>query len=185
MVTQIRTGKKSRLVQGDILSGVDFIEYAVQKKGVVEIAKIEFPNVVILTQDCDLEQDYRVRWSRSGTSNEDKRLFSVLVAPLYNAEHFYAGDHLSLLQMKMAPINKKKSPGDNLRKNLTPRYHYLDFDSSAPLVPSVVDFKHYFSVNVEQLKREKRAKFVCQLAALHREDLCQRFAAFLSRIGLP
>ncbi len=50
----IRVSKKSRIFQGDIYKDVEFIEYAIEKDGVIEISKITFPFVVVLTQDCDL-----------------------------------------------------------------------------------------------------------------------------------
>jgi protein gp37 len=53
------------------------------------------------------------------------------------------------------------------------------------LVPSVADFKHYFSVHVPYLERARRTNFVCRLSDLFREDVSQRFAAYLGRIGLP
>ena len=85
----------------------------------------------------------------------------------------------------MTAINKGKSEGNYLRNNERPRYHYLTFPPSTPIVDSVVDFKHYFSANVKYLKQNRRAMFVCRLAELYREDLSQRYAAYLSRIGLP
>jgi hypothetical protein len=62
---------------------------------------------------------------------------------------------------------------------------FLEFPAAIPIVPSVVDFKHYFSVNVEYLKKLKRSQFICKVAEVFREDVSQRFASFLSRIGLP
>lgn len=178
-------GRRRRLHQGEILRDIDFIEYAVQRRGNIEISTITFPYVVVLTQDCDLQQDYGVRWSRKNKPrNHDKKLFSALVAPLYNCAHFLLGEHLSDLSMTMQKVDSSTNQ-QNLRNNMLPRYHYLGFDRTAPLVPSVVDFKHYFSVNIEHMKMDIRRKFVCRLAPLHREDLSQRFAAFLSRIGLP
>lgn len=112
-------------------------------------------------------------------------LVSVLVAPLYNVEHVYAGDHLTHLGMRMRTINKKKTEGNSLRKNETPRYHFLQFDEDTPIVDSVVDFKHYFSVNVEYLKAIKPENFVRRVAEIYREDISLRFANFLARIGLP
>ena len=174
-----------RVCQGDILRDIEFLEYVTEKNGFIEVSKITFPYVIVLTQDCDLEQDYKVRWSQKKPSTEDKRLFSVLVAPLYNVEHVYAGEHLSELNMEMERINKSKTPGQKLRNNETPRYHFLTFPDDVPLVDSVIDFKHYFSVNVEYLKNIKREQFACRVAELYREDISQRFASFLSRIGLP
>lgn len=181
----VRQQNIARVCQGDIFRDVQFIEYVSEKDGFVEVSRITFPLVVVLTQDCDLEQDYRVRWSRKSTPNEDKRLFSVLVAPLYNVEHVYTGEHLSSLGMTMQAISKNKTPGRNLRNNEAPRYHHLSFPSDVPIVDSVIDFKHYFSVNIEYLKRIKRKHFVCKVAEIFREDISQRFASFLSRIGLP
>jgi hypothetical protein len=184
-MVRIKKQKQARISQGDVIRDVEHVEYVSTKDGVVEISKITFPLVVVLTQDCDLAQDYKFRWSKDKTSNQDKLLLSVLVAPMYNAEQVYAGEHLQDLGLQMSPINKNKSPGQTLRKNETPRYHYIDFPSDIPVVASVIDFKHYFSINVEYLKKHKKSNFVCQLSELFREDVSQRFSSFLSRIGLP
>ena len=85
----------------------------------------------------------------------------------------------------MQEINRKKSPGTNLRNNETPRYHYLEFPDEVQIPASVIDFKHYFSVNVLDLKAKKRTHFVCKVAELYRESICQRFASYLARVGLP
>lgn len=180
-----RSSPRPRVTQGDIYRDIDFIEYAVEKSGIMEVSKINFPLIIVLTQDCDLEQDYHTRWSRKATSSHDKWLLSVLVAPLYNAEHVYIGEHLSALNLKMQSISKEATHGKFLRKNQLPRYHYLEFPSEIHIVPSVIDFRHYFSVNVQHLKKVRKTNFVCNIPALFREDISQRFASFLSRIGLP
>ena len=187
MIRETRVGiqQKARVCQGDVFRNIECIENVVQQGGILEVSKIIFPLVLVLTQDCDLEQDYRVRWSRRKPANQDKALVSVLVAPLYNEEHVYLGQHLSDLKMNMEPINKGKTPGENLRANNNPRYHFLNVPERIQIVRSVIDFKHYFSVHVEYLKKIKRAHFLCQLADLDRENVSQRFASFLSRIGLP
>jgi len=183
--TRIRRKKSTRVCQGDIFGDVEMIEYVIEHEGNIELSRIVFPLVVVLTQDCDLEQEHRVRWSRNGRATQDKWLISILVAPLYNIEHVYQGKHLSDIGMNMEPINEKKSPGKNLRKNERPRYHYLSFPTDQPIVDSVVDFKHYFSVNGNYLRSLRRTNFICRLAPLYREDLSHRFAAYLARIGLP
>lgn len=177
--------KQRRIAQGDIIKNVEHIEYINEKNGNIFVSKIIFPFVIVLTQDCDLNQDYKYRFEQENRTSEDKFLLSVLVAPLYNAEHIYTGEHLSDLEMRMTPINRRKSPGDNLRKNETPRYHYLEFSEDIPVVNSVIDFKHYFSVNVAYINKLKRNKFICQVSPLFREDISQRFSSYLARIGLP
>jgi hypothetical protein len=153
----------------------------VEKRGVIEVSKVVFPLVIVLTQDCDLEQDYKNREKGA----QSTKLLSVLVAPLYNAEHVFNGEHLVDIGIKTEPINRKRSPGTMLMKNERPRYHYIDFPPGIPLVPSVADFKHYFSVHVAYLEEVRRKNFVCRLSDLFREDISQRFAAYLGRIGLP
>jgi hypothetical protein len=182
---KVRKKPLSRVSQGDVYRDIELVEYVYEKKGNIEISKIIFPLGVVLTQDCDLKQDSNVRRNWALQSNQDKLILSVLVAPLYNVEHVYQGEHLDQLDnIKMQLINKSKTAGKNLRNNDNPRYHFLDFPLDIPIVPSVIDFKHYFSVNVNYLKKKKK-DLVCRVSPLYREDISQRFAAFLSRIGLP
>jgi len=185
MMTKVRSNKLSRLSQGDIFKDVEMVEYIIERNGLLEYSKIVFPLIVVLTQDCDLEQDHKFRRDGNSNKTQDKWIMSILLAPLYNVEHVYQGEHLSELDLRMEIINKTKSPGKTLRNNERPRYHYLSFPPSIPITDSVVDFKHYFSVNGRYLHRLRTKNFVCRLAPLFREDLSQRFAAYSSRIGLP
>ena len=173
-----------RVSQGDIYRDVEFVEYVAQKKGIIEISRIVFPFVLVLTQDCDLKQDFRIRRQGILAQIKDQLILSVLVAPLYNVAQVYIGEHLAQLGVKMEMINRTRTPGQYLRNNKIPRYHYIEFPVSIAIPPSVIDFKHYFSVNVEYL-REKKGDLVCRVSPLYREDISQRFASFLSRIGLP
>ena len=184
-MVKVKLGQQSRIHQGDIIRDVDYIESVYEKEGNLEISKVRFPLIIVLTQDCDLSQDYMYRYGRKTKSNQDKFLFSVLVAPLYNADHFFLGEHLDLLNQKMQLISRKKSPGQFIQKNENPRYHYFQFPDKVSIVPSIVDFKHYFSVNIDYLKRKKKDDFVCKVSELFREQVTLRFSNFLSRIGLP
>jgi len=177
----VERARRTRISQGDVFRDVECIEHAIEKRGIVEVSKIVFPLIIVLTQDCDLEQD----WNNRGKAVQSTKLLSVLVAPLYNAEHVFLGEHLDDIGIKAEPINKKKSPGTMLMKNERPRYHYIDFPTEIPVVPSVADFKHYFSVHVSYLEQVRKQNFVCRLSELFREDVSQRFAAYLGRIGLP
>lgn len=184
---RVDTTPSERLCQGDILSNVELIEYAnIDDKGIVNISKIAFPFVIVLTQDCDLEQDFNNRNSTKRT-NHDKHILSVIVAPLYNIEHVYNGEHLSELDLKMQIINSRPAKSENkfLRQNQNPRYHYLQFEDAIPIVNSVIDFKHYFTVNNEGLKKHKQFNFICTVEELFREQISLRFSNYLSRIGLP
>jgi hypothetical protein len=180
---KVRTEPDERVCQGDIFRDVEYIERVLEYEGILEVSRISFPFVIVLTQDCDLEQDHNFRIQSKQT--QDKWLISVLVAPLYNAEHVFNGEQLLDIGIKSAPINKTETDGRLLKQNQKPRYHFLEFPNEIPIVPSIVDFKHYFSVPIMYLRDLKKTNFVCTVSELYREDVSQRFAAFLSRIGLP
>lgn len=182
---RVRKNRLGRISQGDVFREVECIEYVAEKRGVLEVSKIVYPLVVVLTQDCDLEQDAQHHNPQGQPTNHDKKLFFVLVVPLYNAEHVFQGDHLSELGLTMVEIKKNRTPGEYLMKNQRPRYHFLEFPPNVPIVPSIADFKHYFSVSLRSLEKSRNKKFVCRLSELFREDLSQRFAGYLARIGLP
>ncbi|CAG0986944.1 MAG: hypothetical protein MPEBLZ_02887 [Candidatus Methanoperedens nitroreducens] len=192
-IVKVETGKLNiyidRISQGDIYKDIEYIDSITEENGIIEIKKIIFPYVIVLTQDCDLNQDFTFRAVESST--DDKLIISVLVAPIYNVEHLFGGEHLSQLGLTMQTINKYKkgtkltTDAKNLFENITPRYHYLDFEFDANMAPSVIDFKHYFSINVNYLYKIRKTNFVCKIPELHREDISHRFASFLSRIGLP
>jgi len=181
--TRVLTVKESRLCQGDILRDVHWVEYVTERGGLIEVAKVVFPLAIVLTQDCDLKQDHQFRSEPHPT--QDKWLISVLMAPLYNIEHVYLGEHLSELGIRMERVPKSGSTGNFLRNNERPRYHYIEFDDDVPIVPSVIDFKHYFSATATYLMGLKPTSFVCSVAPIFREDIAQRFAAYLARVGLP
>lgn len=180
----------SKVSQGDIYKNIEFIEYVKEENGIIEVSKIVFPYAIILTQECDLTHDFTFRFNKQ--KNGDKILLSVLAAPIYNAEHVSNGEHLSQIRKRPMQEIKMKRKGsfttswNKLIQNETPRYHYLEFPNEVPfMVPSVIDFKHYFSLNVEYLYEIRQENFLCKVSELYREDISHRFASFLSRIGLP
>ena len=91
------------------------------------------------------------------------------------------------IELKMQIISRKETSSENriLRQNNNPRYHYLEFPEDIDITNSVIDFKHYFTINHKVLLENKRQNFVCKISELYRENISHRFASFLSRIGLP
>lgn len=171
-----------RIRQGDVIRNVEFIERVDENDGMIRFTKINFPYAIVLSQDCDLQQDYSNR--NEEKNSQDKIIISALIAPLYNAEHVYLGEHLSEIGIKCQHINKKSTDGKNLKSNQKPRYHYITFPDNTPIVDMVIDFKHYFTATIPYLEKLK-CDFVYNVGCLYREDISQRFASFLSRIGLP
>ncbi len=174
--------------QCDIFRDVEFIESAIEDGKIIEVSKIVFPLAMVLTQACDLQQDFdaRKRISETHTGNQDKFLISVIVAPIYNFEEFRLGTHLDQLGLLMGQHGgRSKSGCKNIINNENKRYHYLNFADDVDIVESVMDFKHYFTVTVNYLNSIYKEKYVCSVDSLYRELISQRFSNFLSRIGLP
>lgn len=179
----VSTTARFQVEQGDIIRGASFLEYFAERGDILELSRIEFPYVVVLSQSCDLEGDHKRRYGRPRWS-PGKFILSVLVAPLYTAEDFFAGQHLVDIGLELEPKNRRRGEGKLIQDNEIPRYHYLELPDDLPM-PSevVVDFKQFFTVNAEYLTRHKKANFVGKLQPLYRERVTQRFSEYLARIG--
>jgi len=110
----------------------------------------------------------------------------VLVAPLYPADQVFEGEHLRDLhrQMQIMTGGKLKHLQGPLKINDTPRYYYLKI----PIKEDgelIIDFNHYFSIDVECLAKLKQSNFIFSIKELYREDISLRFANYLARIRLP
>lgn len=181
----LRDDPGDRLRQGDILRNVDFPVYSEVDAEKAVLRVVRFPLAVVLSQDCDIEQDYGLL---VGEEAGGSRLVSVLMAPLYEMSDAISGEHLSLLMIKMPslPSGKKSQSAIDLKQNKNPRYHCLPLSQAQEGQPDLIaDFKHYFSVSSRYLVSIRERALIAPLNDLYREDLCQRFAAYLTRIGLP
>lgn len=175
----------ARVRQGDIFQNVPYYESYKEINGEFALTVFEFPYVVVLTQDCDLEQNKNSRnriTDTSGIIENDKHLVSVIVAPLYNKEHFLIGEHLSDIGITSQKFNSSlKKP---VLSNQNSRYHYIELGSSVVVPDSVIDFKHYFTISLNWLEGNLEQR-ICGIEPIYRELISQRFSNYLSRIGLP
>ena len=188
IITKTFLETSNAINQCDIFRNVEFIEYVKEEGNAIEVSKIVFPLAIVLTQACDLQQDYsaRKRIIEEQRGNQDKFLISVIAAPIYNFEEFRQGTHLSQLGLIMEDQGRRsRSKCENIIKNENKRYHYLNFPEDVELVESVIDFKHYFTVTIGYLQTIRADQYVCSIDILYREFILQRFSNFLSRIGLP
>jgi hypothetical protein len=137
---------------------------------------------MVLSQDCDLEQNYRQRqqhvWSESD-------LPSILLCPAFPAEE---------LRQRLGSQKINSARWSTIRNNKDDRYAYLaevsaGSDGAGTGHPAILmDLTSCFTVRTPEIYRQVRssqARPRCRLETPWREHLQLRFANYLARIGLP
>jgi hypothetical protein len=172
------TTPSSRICQADIFQDIEVIENVSVKSNKLFVYNLSFPFIICLNQECDLEQDYRLREEGSNKA----RMLHCLVAPVFLTESFFSGDHWSSdIFAQSDGIGRRAHK--RYRDNEVPRYHNLKFPD--PELPElIIDFKHFFTVNTDYLYSKVNQR-MCSMDDLFREQISQRFSFYLSRIGLP
>ena len=172
-----------RISQCDIFHDITVVESMSLNGNEMEIRSISFPYVICLNQDCDLNSDKRDK-DQNPDGNKNCRLLHLIVAPLFNFTSFLEGNHWGELFDQSPAIKENKTEGKKIKNNEDPRYHYLHFNEESKLPDMIIDFKHFFTISTDVMYNSLD-KRVFALEELYREKICQRFAFFQSRIGLP
>lgn len=171
-----------RLRQGDILGEVRAFELTAFVDGQPTGPLREYSHAIVVTQDCDLEQDYDTRFSRVKRSNTgDKLLFSVILCGVYEEDAAKAGRH------REGAATYSRVEWKQIVQNKQPRYQFLGY---VPEVGKklVADFKDFFFVPCSYLYDSIATGSTRRLSSMKepwRDQVLQRFAFFLMRIGLP
>lgn len=173
---------RQRISQCDIFHDIDIVEHIEEGSEGIAVTYIHFPLVICLNQDCDLNSDERDKLAEG--SNKDCRLLHLIVAPLFNFDVFKDGEHWGDIFQTGEKYNPTRTTGKKIMNNEDPRFHYLHFEENFMLPHLVIDFKHFYTVSTKYLYKNLD-KRVCSLSELYREKISQRFAYFISRIGLP
>lgn len=172
---------EARICQGDIFRDFKYSGLIAINKISIDEGEMLFPYLIVLTQDCDLELDHKNHVESK--DNQDKYLISILVCPGYIAEYFREGNHLKEYHFKMEKINSER--WRKIKNNQNPRYHFLKRKRRFQIPDLVIDFKHYYTIPRDVLYKNFRDHYIGSINELFREALSQRFAYYLSRIGLP
>jgi predicted metal-dependent hydrolase len=72
-----------------------------------------------------------------------------------------------------------------IKTNQNFRFHYIRGEQNLQIPESVIDFKHYYTVPRSVIYSNYRDHYLATINELFRELLSQRFANYLSRIGVP
>ena len=177
-----RLSSDGALRQGEILADVIQSRLnvdSVRQGGALLADLVTHPYAVVLSQDCDLEQDYKRRQAGGSPTAE---LPAVLLCEAFAAVE---------LEAKLAPGSETRK---RFRQNKDERYHYLravpaSVDLRGVELPDLgIDFKRYFSIPTGELylrlERQETLRRT-RLETPYAEHLSARFACYFSRIALP
>jgi len=174
--------------QGELITSLREVHLSIEPQFSDTNPKLIFldhPIAVVLSQDCDLEQDYRTR-SAEGASKAGQALnnllSSIMFCEVVTAEELRnAGSDMDSKTWKRVSFNKDE------------RYHYLakvpaGADSKGEGLPELaIDFKKYFTIPtaVVYWQVDSWAKRRSFLATPYAEHLSARFFSYQQRIALP
>lgn len=139
----------------------------------------------MLTQDCELDWDYKARHEQDPATKEKlahKAIPNVLLCEVWRAEE------LRGLQAINGTIWRR------IAQNQDERYHVLapfsaesDLQDEGTEFGLALDFKRVFTVRTEELyfRLQHEAKRRVFLYGLFRQDLATRFACYQVRVALP
>jgi hypothetical protein len=152
----------------------------------VEVEPIDHGLAIVVSQDCDLERDFRrreeLRAGGTGIDRADAQLLpSILLCEVYPE---------ATLQ---SIVKAQSSSRQQFRQNKLERYQFLraveasDDALGVGLEAMGIDFKRYFAVPTAELyaQLEGQCRRRCMLAPQYLEHFSARFSNYLSRIGLP
>lgn len=184
-MTQISAKTKiplTRVSQCDIFHDLEVVEDIIYSGNGIEVKSLLFPLMICLNQDCDLNSDNRDK--QKPLSNKDCRLLHLIFAPVFNFDTFRQGQHWGDIFQTGQNYNPNKTDGKKIMNNEDPRFHFLHFEDKSIFPDLVIDFKHFYTISTEYINNniDKR---VCGIDDLYREKISQRFAYYISRIGLP
>lgn len=170
--------------QGDIFKDIDIIENVVVSDNKVIVKKIHFPFVIILNQECDLTRDYENFCHQVQSNN--KSLIHIIVAPILNFESFLSGQQWGKIFSSSEKIKRSATICKQIIDLESNRYHYLNFEGENDLPEFLIDFKHFFTINRNVIyKYLEDGHRLCSIEDMFKDKINQRFASYISRIGLP
>lgn len=173
--------RKRRICQGDIFRNIELVAEDSVKTG--EVTRGFFKYVIVLTQDCNLEKDFITREKFLNSFPSRTHIRNILICPAFDSEEFSRGTHIEGEQYDPLKTRElEKIEGNDEMK----RYHYLKSGQLEYDFPNlIVDFNLFYTISRNTMYCYRKEHYVATLGELFREELSQRFANYLSRIGLP
>ena len=185
------TGVSSALRQGEVLSNVVELQIVLDSitgmadRSTYEADAIEHPFVIIVSQDCDLDQDFNFRFRNIGSQRHE--LPGVLFCQAMQAKEFVRNPRHS-------SIFKSRTNLGHFKNNSDFRFHFMQeipakLDALKQGLPELaIEFKRYFSLPTGEVYHRIKLDHTqrrCGLKSPYLEHFCDRFHYFNNRIALP
>jgi hypothetical protein len=182
-----------RLWQGEIISDVPQVRLSLDSLPLTGVEKVsgaepppqvtidypEHPLVVVMSQDCDLEQDFRARGEGRSV------LEDILLCDVHEADRLRA----RLKEREKTASSEWKE----IKENRNQRFQFLSVappeqDAAGEGLPALaIDFRLHFTVPKAELYERLRlrmSKKRCRLQTPYVEHLVHRFHHYQSRVPL-
>ncbi len=143
------------------------------------------PRVIVMTADCDLDQDFNVRFS-DGRLEEPLEVFKRDYGDSALLPHLLLCDLYDESEIR-SKIARGSEVWRRILQNQNERYHHLN--GGVWWLPNLyLDFKKTLAIPTESTYLALGAAGTRRLAVVppvYIHDLMHRFFGFLSRVGLP
>jgi hypothetical protein len=171
-----------RLYQGEIVAGLIQVRQTLETigaNGPPRLDEVLHPFAIVMTQDCDLEQDFRLR---SGACEGPLPMANILFC-----------EAIATTDLK-GKVPQGKDIWKRVIQNKDERYQCLESvpphqDLMGVGIPCLgCDFKRYFSIPADEVYRRIELKQIRRRSKLitpYAEHLLSRFCIFQSPIPLP
>lgn len=176
------------LRQGEIISNLIQVKLRPDSIGSTDGYRgleILHPLAIIVTQDCDLEQDFKARFG--GKAGEHRLLPNILFCEVHTAQDMVFGE-------RNRELLKSSTVRQNFANNKDERYHFLQKISSREdrlkegLPELAIEFKRYFTIPTDEVYyriKIQSARRRCRLKSPYLEHFSVRFHYYHYRIALP
>ncbi len=171
------------LRQGEIVTGlmqlrVEVASIATSDESAV-IQPIVHPFAIVLSQDCDLDWDYKARQQQAA---QEKLLPNVLFCQVITAA-----------ELRAPPQAMNSAAWGRVKINKDERYQFLQKvqpteDAIGDGLPELgIDFKRYFTMPTDEVyfRLGKDCQRRCRLVSPFLEHLSSRFSYYQCRVALP
>lgn len=190
-----------RLHQGELLSGLVRIRQSIDTVATQEmrVDEITHPFVIVMTQDCDLAQDFDARAVEAEAAAEATRLNDPDFKKRVDSARRLKIENVLVCEAMLTTDMKNNVPlGKDIWKriiqNKDERYQCLEAvpaeqDARGAGLPSVgCDFKRFLTIPADELYKRVQADQTVRRSRLstpYAEHLLHRFYNFQARIPLP